>query len=85
MSPSTGGAAIHPAAGRRRPMVSACSRRQVARRRDLRQSQRGVAVRVPGGRQYGQVIDVLVSARRDAGAARSFFRRALSVLKVTPR
>ncbi|GLZ60878.1 hypothetical protein Misp05_44540 [Micromonospora sp. NBRC 107095] len=35
--------------------------------------------------QYGQVIDVLVSARRDAGAARRFFRRALSTLKVTPR
>jgi IS6 family transposase len=34
--------------------------------------------------QYGQVIDVLVSARRDADAARRFFRRALSVLKVTP-
>src|SRR5690242_17355083 len=29
--------------------------------------------------QYGQVIDVLVSARRDAGAARRFFRRALSI------
>src|SRR6266536_625968 len=34
--------------------------------------------------QYGQVIDVLVSARRDAGAARRFFRRALSTLKVKP-
>ncbi|MEH0820475.1 MULTISPECIES: IS6 family transposase [unclassified Micromonospora] len=34
--------------------------------------------------QYGQVIDVLVSARRDAGAARRFFRRTLSALKVTP-
>ncbi|WP_344402095.1 IS6 family transposase [Catellatospora chokoriensis] len=34
--------------------------------------------------QHGQVIDVLVSARRDAGAARRFFRRALSTLKVTP-
>jgi transposase-like protein len=34
--------------------------------------------------QYGQVIDVLVSARRDAGTARRFFRRALSTLKVTP-
>jgi transposase-like protein len=34
--------------------------------------------------QYGQVIDVLVSARRDAGAARRFFRRAMSTLKVTP-
>jgi transposase-like protein len=35
--------------------------------------------------QYGQVIDVLVSARRDADAARRFFRRAFSALKVTPR
>jgi transposase-like protein len=34
--------------------------------------------------QYGQVIDVLVSARRDADAARKFFRRALSTLKVKP-
>jgi transposase-like protein len=35
--------------------------------------------------QAGQVIDVLVSARRDAGAARRFFRRALSALKATPQ
>jgi transposase-like protein len=34
--------------------------------------------------QYGQIIDVLVSTRRDADAARRFFRRALSALKVTP-
>jgi transposase-like protein len=34
--------------------------------------------------QHGQIIDVLVSARRDAAAARRFFRRALSTLKVTP-
>jgi transposase-like protein len=34
--------------------------------------------------QYGQVIDVLLSARRDADAARRFFRRALSTLKVKP-
>jgi transposase-like protein len=34
--------------------------------------------------QYGQVIDVLVSARRDADAARRFFQRALRMLKVTP-
>jgi transposase-like protein len=34
--------------------------------------------------QYGQVIDVLVSARRDGDAARRFLRRALSALKVTP-
>src|SRR6476469_8968148 len=34
--------------------------------------------------QHGQVIDVLVSARRDADAARRFFRRALATLKVVP-
>ncbi|MEV7232201.1 IS6 family transposase [Polymorphospora sp. NPDC051019] len=34
--------------------------------------------------QYGQVIDVLVSARRDAAAARRFFERALTTVKVTP-
>jgi transposase-like protein len=34
--------------------------------------------------QFGQVIDVLVSARRDAATARRFFRRALTMLKVTP-
>jgi transposase-like protein len=34
--------------------------------------------------QYGQVIDVLVSARHDADAARRFFRRALSTLKSSP-
>jgi transposase-like protein len=34
--------------------------------------------------QHGQVVDVLVSARRDAAAARRFFRRAIATLKVTP-
>jgi len=34
--------------------------------------------------QYGQVIDVLVSTRRDAVAARRFFVRALRMLKVIP-
>ena len=33
--------------------------------------------------QHGQVIDVLVSKRRDGEAARRFFRRALTTLKVT--
>jgi transposase-like protein len=33
--------------------------------------------------QFGQFIDVLVSVRRDAEAARRFFHRALTVLKVT--
>ena len=34
--------------------------------------------------QFGQVIDVLVSARQDANAARRFFERALGATKVTP-
>ncbi|MEU7876538.1 IS6 family transposase [Dactylosporangium sp. NPDC049140] len=34
--------------------------------------------------QDGQVIDVLVCARRDAAAARRFFRRAMATLKVRP-
>jgi transposase-like protein len=34
--------------------------------------------------QYGQVIDVLVSIRRDSAAARRFFRRALATLTVRP-
>jgi transposase-like protein len=34
--------------------------------------------------QRGQVVDVHVSARRDAAAARRFFRRALYTLKATP-
>jgi transposase-like protein len=34
--------------------------------------------------QYGQVIDVLVSTKRDKAAARRFFRHALAVTKVTP-
>jgi transposase-like protein len=34
--------------------------------------------------QFGQVIDVFVSARRDAAAARRFFDQATSTTKVTP-
>jgi transposase-like protein len=34
--------------------------------------------------QSGQVIDVVVSARRDAKAARRFFERAIGATKVTP-
>jgi transposase-like protein len=34
--------------------------------------------------QYRQVVDVLVSARRDADAAQRFFRQALTTLKVRP-
>ena len=34
--------------------------------------------------QFGQVIDVYVSARRDAKAARRFFQRAIGTMRVAP-
>jgi transposase-like protein len=34
--------------------------------------------------QFGQVIDVFVSSRRDARAARHFFERAITTTKITP-
>jgi IS6 family transposase len=34
--------------------------------------------------QHGQIIDVLVSKRRDGEAARRFFHRALTTLEVDP-
>jgi len=36
------------------------------------------------GDQYGQVIDVRLSARRDAEVARRFFQKAMATLKVKP-
>jgi transposase-like protein len=37
-----------------------------------------------GGWRFDQVIDVFMSTRRDAAAARRFFKRAISTTKVTP-
>ena len=34
--------------------------------------------------QFGQIIDVFLSPRRDATAARRFFQQAIGVIKVTP-
>jgi len=34
--------------------------------------------------QFGQVLDVYVSPRRDASAARRFFKRAIDTTKLTP-
>src|SRR5262249_12707589 len=52
--------------------------------RDICEGQQHLAVRVPRRRPARQIIDVLVSARRDAAAARRFFRRAMATLKITP-
>ena len=35
--------------------------------------------------QFGQVIDVFVSQRRDTAAARRFFERAIGTTRFTPR
>jgi len=43
-----------------------------------------VALRVSGDRPVREVIDVFVSQRRDATAARRFFERAVSATKRTP-
>ena len=43
-----------------------------------------MALRYRAVDQHGQVIDILVSKRRDGDAARRFFHRALGTLKVTP-
>jgi IS6 family transposase len=43
-----------------------------------------MALRLPAIDQHGQVIDVLVSTRRDAAAARRFFTRALRMVKLIP-
>jgi transposase, IS6 family len=78
------GAAVHPAAGRRRPDLSALT--------GDRWYADETYVKVNGvGRyvyravdQHGQVIDVLLTVHRDAVAARRFFTRALRTLKVIP-
>jgi transposase, IS6 family len=43
-----------------------------------------VALRYRAIDQFGQVIDVFVTARRDAKAARRFFERAIGATKITP-
>jgi transposase-like protein len=42
------------------------------------------ALRLPRIDQFGQVIDVVVSARRDAKAARRCFQQAIGATKITP-
>jgi len=52
--------------------------------RDLCQRGRPLAYVYRAIDQFGQVIDVFVSSRRDAKAARRFFERAIATTKVTP-
>jgi transposase-like protein len=79
------GAAVHAGAGRRRPIPPAFTLATAGSSTETHVKVNGVWRHVYRAvDQYGQVIDVLVSARRDANAARRFFRRALTTLKVTP-
>src|SRR3954466_942335 len=56
----------------------------MVRGRDLRQGQRDLALRLPCRRPERQVIDVLLTSRRDAPAARRFFTRPIETLKMIP-
>jgi IS6 family transposase len=47
-------------------------------------AERGVEVHHVSVYRFGQVIDVFVSPRRDARAARRFFQQAIKTTKVTP-
>jgi IS6 family transposase len=77
------GALVHAAADRRRP-----TRQGVGDRWQVDETY----LKVAGRRRYvdraidqfGQVIDAVVSARRDAKAARRFFERAIGATRVTP-
>jgi transposase-like protein len=78
------GAAVHPAAGRRRPV-----RPPLASDRWFVDGTYGKVNEVwryvyRAVDQHGQIVDVLVPARRDATAARRFFTRALRTVKVRP-
>src|SRR4051794_23284690 len=56
----------------------------MVRRRDLREVNGVWRYVYRAIDQHGQVIDVLLTVRRDAVAARRFFTRALRTLKVAP-
>src|SRR5829696_4982638 len=61
-------------AGEADPTPSACVQWLVASGRDIPQGEGPVDLFVPG---RGQTIDLLLSAKRDAAAAKRFFRKAL--------
>jgi hypothetical protein len=78
------GAAVHAAAGRRRPALPASRGRSLAGGRDLCEGGRPVAVRLPGDRPVRAVIDVFVSSRGDTEAAHRFLERAIGTTKIAP-
>src|SRR3954470_5555044 len=72
------GANLHSRVHRRRPSGPPRERQSMVRRRNVPEGRRPLEVSVSGSRSAWQVIDVLVSKRRDASAARRFFARALA-------
>ena len=74
-------------AGLRQPAAPAAPppRRQVAPRRGLREDQRHTGYLWRAVDQHGNVLDVLVQSRRNAKAAKRFFRKLLKGLRYVPR
>jgi hypothetical protein len=67
-----------------RPAVPPPDREPLVRGRDLREGGWPLTLRLRAIDQFGRVIDVLVSPRRDAKAASRFFERAIGTTKVEP-
>jgi hypothetical protein len=67
-----------------RSRLSSCARRTGARQCVSAAAKRPSVAVTCAVDQYGQVIDVLLSVRRDAAAAGRFFTRALRTLMVKP-
>jgi hypothetical protein len=74
--------AVHAAAGRRRQAMPPHPRGPMACGRDVCAGRWRYVYRAID--QFGQVIDVFVSPRRDTKSARPFFERAICAIKVTP-
>jgi transposase, IS6 family len=71
------GAAVHPAVDRCGTPLSTHPRRSLVRVRDVCENRRGWVYLYRAIDQYGQVIDLLVSPKRDLAATCRFFLRAL--------
>jgi transposase-like protein len=82
-SPCTGGCSGSRRCWPTRPVRPAPRRRPLARGRDLRQGRRWVYL-YRAVDQFGQVIDVYASTRRDSEAAHRFFQRARITAGVVP-
>jgi hypothetical protein len=83
-SPSTAGAAVHAAAGRRRSAMPPQRWRSLAGRRDLHENRWPLALRLPSGRPVRSGHRRARLRPPDAMAAHRFSEQAISATKVTP-